>query len=385
MPPDTVLYDGWPAVFEPLGPAAIHLAALLACHPAELPAALALPAPPGSPLPGWLPDHIAPHFQPSAATPFARLAWEQRTLPALARRLGAGLLHLTTPTPPLFASTPVLVSPAGYSFSWSGGPQSPRAPGERAGLAAHLRDAFAAGGMSRARLCWPEDLPPPSSSPSPLRLPPVVPPAFLPGAGASPAGNGAHPPGEASLDLPEAYILYHGPHAPGDLRRLLDAWRWAAAPVGGDTSLLLPGMSPAGQQHLENLKAEYGVGETVRALPVLSLDALARLYRGCTALLHPAPVSPWGGPLRLALACGLPVVGLESPLSDALMGSAAYLVKAGRPEETGRALGAALITVVVEEEVSSSLAQAARQRSSGWDLPAFSARLLSVYRSILER
>jgi glycosyltransferase involved in cell wall biosynthesis len=87
---------------------------------------------------------------------------------------------------------------------------------------------------------------------------------------------------------------------------------------------------------------------------------MGSIYRGSSALFHPLEDPPWGGPVRLALAYGKPVVSFESEVIGALVGPAAYLVKAGDT----RAMGAALVTILVEEEVSQRLAQAARQRRS---------------------
>ncbi len=88
-------------------------------------------------------------------------------------------------------------------------------------------------------------------------------------------------------------------------------------------------------------------------LPPLIPPEIPALYRRASALFHPAPVTPWGGPVRHALASGAPVVALETGLSSAMVGPAAYLV----PGEDDRAMGAALITVIVEDEVREQLSR----------------------------
>ena len=103
------------------------------------------------------------------------------------------------------------------------------------------------------------------------------------------------------------------------------------------------------------------------------------IYQGCSALFHPAPLSPWGGAVSWALACGKPVVAAESALTDALVGPAAYLA----PLDDARALGAALITVLVEEEVAEKLSLAAQKQAAGWHSPAFGQELLAAYQEIL--
>ena len=123
-----------------------------------------------------------------------------------------------------------------------------------------------------------------------------------------------------------------------------------------------------------------GFSETVRILPPSSLRALKALYQGCSALFHPAAPSPWGGPLRLTLSNARPVVALETTWSDAIVGPAAYLVP---PREDGRldarALGAALVTVIVEESLGEELSEAAEQRAAAWNGEHFPQALGSAY------
>jgi hypothetical protein len=257
----------------------------------------------------------------------------------------------------------------------------------RPGLAARLREALSQGGLQRARgLLWPADLPVPETGLPVWSLPPVIPPEFIPPY-QQPAAALAEG-GPPLLDLPETYILYHGPNAAADLRRLLDAWSWAAGSLGDYYPLLVVGLDEESRQTLAALLSEYGLVETVRALPELPLTGLASLYAGSAAVFHPAGVSPWGGSLRLALACARPVVALETSLADALVGPAAYLVPLTEDRKAGsRSLGAALITVIVEESVSEGLISAARQRAAGWANPdqekAFASALLQAYYEIL--
>lgn len=224
-------------------------------------------------------------------------------------------------------------------------------------------------------LFWPADLPEALAGPEArpiLSLPPAVHPLFTPGAASGPA------PSPVS-GLPETYVLYHGAGSEADLRRLLETWSWAAGPIGAYYPLVLAGLGPQERARLEALLPAYGLEETVLALPELDLPALAALYRGCQALLHPAPSAPWESPLRLALALGRPAAAVETPLSAALAGPAAYLAPW---EPGGRALGAALITLVVEEGLAGQLSAAARRRSAGWDPARFREALGQAYASV---
>jgi glycosyltransferase involved in cell wall biosynthesis len=360
-----ILYDGWSISYHPDSPAALHLLTLLACCSPEVQPFVALPAA-ASP---WLPAHATAHIQPCTDTPRDHLRWEQRILPQIASQVDAQLLHLVAPSPPLFGRSIAVVSPAETSQgARAGGPQV---------FFDRLRDSASQGGMTRLRaLLWPEDIPvllngliPPRSGIEVLTLPPVVHSEFL-------------QPGFVDLsefDLPDGYVLYHRQGREVALRRLFDIWSWAAGSIGDYFPLVMLGLDGTERNGVDGLAREYGLEGSVRSLPSLSPGQVAAVYRGCSALLHPGPVTPWGDPLRLALACKLPVVAAEHPLADALVGPAAYLVPAGDP----RALGAALITVLVEEELAGRLSQAARRRADAWKMDRFPGKLEETYRQLL--
>jgi len=366
----TILYDGWPLVRQPNSPAALHLAELLALLTVEVRAIVALPGKPLDPLP----DPSAAHIVAAPDSPSARLKWEQRILPGLARELEVQAVHLTGGHPALFASTPSILSPTRFA-------ENPLEPNEflpHRGLISRLREALGQGGRVRASgILWPKDLPAPRSEVPLVPLQAVVHPAFS----ADQSGSTENMWG---LELPETFILYHGPHTRNDLQRLLSAWTWAAGTIGEYYPLLLVGMGDAERKSLEPLLDIFKVGETVRLLPDLPFSGLVRLYQNCSALFHPAPINPWGNPVRMALACGKPVVALDSSLADALVGPAAYLVPGGETEADGsRALGAALLTVIVEEPVANALTEAAAHRVVNWRSTDFSAALLTAYRQII--
>ena len=134
--PLTILYDGWPLHYEPNHPAALHLFALLTQLPPSIQALLALPAEPGELL--ALPDAIQIECVEIPNNPIARLSWEQRRLPELARRFGARLVHLTHANPALFATPNTVISPTSLldRQEWT------------SSLPGRLRAAVSAGGIA---------------------------------------------------------------------------------------------------------------------------------------------------------------------------------------------------------------------------------------------
>ncbi len=179
-------------------------------------------------------------------------------------------------------------------------------------------------------------------------------------------------------------MLYHGPSDPAALRNLVDAWGWAAGSAAEQYPLLLVGLDQPAQERLEHLLAAAQLSGSARGLPPLPLPDLARLYQGCRAVFQPywpaVDPPPWGDPLRLALAAGKPVAGLAGAQASVIAGPAAYLVEAEDYAESRRLLGAALITLLVEDSLAESLGQAARQRAQAWDWGAFTAGLAALYR-----
>jgi glycosyltransferase involved in cell wall biosynthesis len=367
-----VLYNGWPLAHHPNSPAALHLLTLVSQELPAIEPVVALPAEPVFPLPAnveIIQDRIG-------ETTAARLAWEQHRLLRLAARTRADLIHVVGEGPPVRGKTPVLFSPT--RCGW----ESRSLPGDesipiRPGLVDRLRSALAEGGQARVRAwLWPADLPPPETRSAVVQLPPAVHPAFI--------GQSAHLPGFPD-DFPEEAVIFHSDGRLASLHEALAAWVWASGPVGQYSPLLLVGLTTAERQAVESYRAQFAAHpafstHTIQVAPPLPVESLAALYRGCAAVLHPQPISPWDGPARLALACGVPLVAYENPYSDALVGRAAYLVPENLPPaESRRRLGAALITVVVEESLAEKLKIAAGEQTAGWQMD-FNRQLSELYR-----
>ncbi len=311
-----VLYDAWDWAYAPTSPAARRLARLLERLPAEVEPVLALPA-----APAFATAHTV-HLHPTPNTPWGRLRWEQRLLPYLARRLGASILHAFHGVP---WRSPVPVVHDGI-------PPSAHGP-----LPQRLRAALAQAGRSTAQPL--AGLPPPYH-------PPSAPP---------------------TLHDAASWVLAYGPWDDTTLLQMLRAWAWAAPAIGEGTSLALYGLSPAQTARLREWLAEAPWRETVRPLPALPPTAALGLLHQAVALLQVGWRAHAEETIGAALALGVPIVGEERPELNALVGPAAYLT----PPGDARTLGAALITVVVEESLAEQLRRAAaevveRARNARW-------------------
>jgi len=363
MNPLRILYDGWPLCREPNSPAALHLLAILAYLPESVEPILVFPETP----PAWMPDLRQAHIEPTPAT--ARLNWEQHILPQLRQTLNTHLLHLMTETASLLNGAHTVISPTQAESLEQTQPHETA----RSGLISRLRAALAAGGTSRARaLFWPADLPPrPGRKIIPLS--PTLHPDFTPEAWVGPLQI----PG---VEVPETYVLCHIPQDTTSLRRALEAWTWAAGPVGQNIPLVMLGLGKAARVEAEAFARALDVWDTITLLPAIPPEWVAPLYRRAEVIFHPAGVSAWGGAIRHALACGKPVVAAETAWASALVGPAAILVD---PEDTRR-LGASVIGVLVKEELSARLREAATARSAGWTDVNWGDRLGKAYAQVLE-
>ena len=327
---------------------------------------------------------IPTHVNRTPDTPYGRLRWEQVSLPLIARQLGIKLLHLTSPMAPLLGDLRILISPCEFGIEindWFGGDQTARESGN---FLSRLRRSLARGGLEGINgILWPMDLPGVDRSGRLEGLPPIVPPEFKPGADLDLQKVSARSKSLTkqlnTLDLPETFILYHGPYEMTNLEQLVHSWKWAADAIGDNYPLLLLGLDMSAAQDLSQLTAANNLGLNLRARPDVSPDVLPALYQRCSAVFHPAPISPWCGPVRLAMACGKPLVASETALTDAIVGPAAYLA----PPGDARSLGAALVTVIVEEQVTENLTAAASQRSAKWRVSEFSEQLEIIYNKAL--
>lgn len=355
MESKVLLYDGWSLAFKPNSPAALHLHSLLGHNPAGITTHLALPGEP----PAWLSPSLETHIHPTPDTPEGRLRWEQLTLPQLARSLAADWLHLLEARAPLFGRTPALISPAGY-------PQTKRP----VGLWNRLKQASGAGGLAQARaVLWPQDLPvelAPVGSARLFALPPLFDLDLSPGA---PAGRAL------TVELPETFVLYHGPGDIRSLEHLLACWSWAAASIGAYYPLVAINLDESQGQRFIKLAERHDLAETIRVLPPLAPVELRAVYQACTCLFHPSPGVAWGNPVRLALGAGKPIVATGDPTTTAVVGPAAYLAS----RQDTRGLGAGVITLIVEEAVAEKLAAAGRRRAAGWNRSQFAENLKQLY------
>lgn len=333
-----LVVDGWSLIDRPGLAEALQLAEWLGMLTEAAPdLRVTLIHPEGS-LP-LLPGAIRPHALASPISAAGRLLFEQRQLPRLAHALGADLLYVPRPAAALASPLPVAVLL---------GVRSPA----RSPLLDRLREALGRAGAANAvaRLCL-ADLA--SASPDCRGAEPV--PPFV-GAEFRPADGGQ----QSNPGLEPGYVLCCGVPV-RQVPFLLAAWSWVEASTGEAAPLVLLGVEPAAERSILDQARAIGVESTVRIHPALPLGELPELFRRAAAYLNVDP-EPNGQPLRWAMSCGVPVAGPSWPVAAAVLGRAGYLVQPG----DARRLGAACLTLLVDEQVAADLRSTGLARAEAY-------------------
>jgi glycosyltransferase involved in cell wall biosynthesis len=187
--------------------------------------------------------------------------------------------------------------------------------------------------------------------------------------------------------LPETYVLYLGGFQPHkNVRNLLAAWTWCDGPLGEQYPLAIAGRLPQpGDRFYEDLPAyarQLDIAGSVRFIGPVDEAHKPALYRSAACFVFPSRYEGFGLPLLEALACGVPVVTTAFASIPEVVGEAAFLVD--DPGDT-RALGAAMIAVVVNPDVVDRLTTAARVQAQKFSWQKTAGQTALVYRSLLAK
>lgn len=158
--------------------------------------------------------------------------------------------------------------------------------------------------------------------------------------------------------LPQDYVLYLGgfDHRK-NVNRLLEAWTWVDAAIGEQYTLVVAGQLPSYADgrlfhDLPSLAHRLGVIDSVQFIGLVDEDDKPALYQGAACFVYPSSYEGFGLPPLEAMACNTPVItSARSSLAE-VVGNAAYLVE---DPEDGRALGAAIISLVVDGALADNL------------------------------
>ncbi len=336
-------FNGWPMVREAEPRTALHLTDLLERLPALAPQhRYTLLLPPGDPV--EVPSEVFSRIVSAGKGEWARLRFEQRRLPQEAGSRGADLLYFPYPAAPMASPVPVA--------AWHGFGGVARA--RPRGLVGRARASLGLSGLrgAAAQLSMDAEGLPEGCIDRRWAVPPMTPRAFAPGERSEDRERRVH------YDLPPSYVLADEV-GPNEIALLLAGWTWVDSAVGDSTSLVVLSRGRGTGSLVRSRAASLGLESSVRVVEQVLPGDLPALYRGAEAFL----VAGGGGAsdgVCSALACGLAIVGIESPQTSSLLGPAGYLVPAG----DARRLGAACLTVLVEPAVAEGLRGEAMARGA---------------------
>jgi glycosyltransferase involved in cell wall biosynthesis len=185
-------------------------------------------------------------------------------------------------------------------------------------------------------------------------------------------------------NLPDAYVLYLGGFQPHkNVRNILEAWTWCDGPLGEGYPLVIAGKLPEPSDHFYEDLPGYAKEldlEYVHFVGAIAEEDKPVVYRGAAAFVFPSRYEGFGLPLLEALACGVPVITTAAASIPEVVGEAAYLVE--NPDDT-RALGAAIIAVVVNPDVVDRLTGAAREQVKKFSWEKTAQATVAVYHRAL--
>ena len=183
----------------------------------------------------------------------------------------------------------------------------------------------------------------------------------------------------ASLDLPEAYILYLGINKPHkNLVRLVEAFARVAAALPEVTLALAGKPDPRYPDAVDRAQA-LGLADRVRVLGAIPEDSLPALYTGAALFVFPSLYEGFGFPVLEAMACGSPVITSSVSSLPEVADDAALLVN---PVDTD-ALARAMLAVVQDGRLWTRLHRASLARAAEFSWARAAQQTLAVYRRMV--
>jgi len=306
-----------------------------------------------SPLSAQLPDDCTLHVYDTVDRHINKFIFEQITVPRIAKKIGADVLHIPYWAPPFRSPCPLVVTVHDiipllipeYNHSLLLRIYTSLAAAATQGASHIITDSDSSRDDIVSHLQLPE------SRVHTVHL------------GADDVFSPERNPNSAlrvskKFNLPDTYILYLGGfQRHKNLRHLLAAWTWAHPIASKDCPLVIAGRLPNNPDgyiydDLPNLAAELGISDTVMFIGEVQEEDKVALYQSASCFVFPSSYEGFGLPPLEAMACGIPVITTGSGALKETVGDAAYLVS---DPVDARELGAAMISIIVDEKLASDL------------------------------
>lgn len=197
--------------------------------------------------------------------------------------------------------------------------------------------------------------------------------------------NAADPrfcPGDAGRDevaalglVPGEYVLMVGRLEPRkNHQRLMRAYATLPEPR---PKLAIVGQRDFRFEEILRLRDELGLGDSVMFLEKVSDAALPALYRHAKVFVYPTLAEGFGMPVIEAMASGVPVITSNTTALPEVAGDAAALVDPYDVE----GIGAALATVLGDDERRSAMKARGLEQARRFDWDSEATKLAQVYRA----
>ncbi len=184
--------------------------------------------------------------------------------------------------------------------------------------------------------------------------------------------------------LPDRFVLYLGGF---DLRKqvnqLLLAYTYVGPGMGDEFPLVIGGRAPEWGTSvfpdLPKYAADLKITDWVRWIGYVDEADKPSLYRLADVFVYPSRYEGFGLPVLEAMASGTPVVANEVSSIPEIVGDAAYLV----PDGDARAMGAAIIGLLLQEPLHESLVNQGLARATAFSWRKTARETLNVYERVM--
>ena len=315
---------------------------------------------------------------PTREGALSKLWWEQVTVPRLASRLGADLLHVPYWAPPLSTAIPTVVTIHDLIPLLL--------PAYRGNALVRLYTSFVKATSPIADLIVTDSYAARNDIITHLSIDPtrlrVVHLAADPTYSPNPAPDDAEIRNRWQISQP--YLLYLGGF---DIRKNLETAIQAFAKVSDaveSATFVVAGKLPNSDSGLfsdpRKQIAPTGIAPgRVKFLGYVAEETKPALYRGARTFVYPSIYEGFGLPPLEALACGLPVVGSDRSSLPEVVGQAGILLA---PDDVDGIAGA-IIQLLIDDRVFETLKQEATKQAARFSWEATARETWNAYRAVL--
>jgi glycosyltransferase involved in cell wall biosynthesis len=184
--------------------------------------------------------------------------------------------------------------------------------------------------------------------------------------------------------LPEQFVLWlSGFDVRKNAAALLHAYTWVAQALGDDYPLVMAGRLPARDTAFfpdpRRIAAGLDIPVAIHYPGHIDESDKPAIYSAASVFVYPSRYEGFGLPVLEAMACGTPVVASDASSLPELAGDAALQVS---PTDS-RGMGAAVISLCVDEPLRDSMRQRGLARAATFTWARTARETLAVYRQVL--